>query len=207
MKNYIFYHCTPISDYKERFHKTFEKIKKHNLLSKAEKFFFFLNGETDENFNIDPKIEIIKTPRHPNESRTINSLRSFCKSNLYSNVLYLHNKGVTKTPEFIKNVNAWVDLMEYFLIEKHEQCVRDLITCDAVGTLTRDTPKFHFSGNFWWANAKYINLLDECNDEYYAPEMWHLSKTDINKIKCYFNTYKDLYHNEIKKEEYEHQSN
>lgn len=207
MKNYIFYHCTPISDYKERFNKTFGKIKDSGLIDNIEKFFFFLNGETEENFQIHEKIEIVKTSKHSNESRTINALRNFCKSNLDSNVLYIHNKGVTKAPEFIPKVDAWVDLMEYFLIEKYKKCVEDLFSFDAVGTLIRHTPSIHFSGNFWWANAKYINLLDECNDEYYAPEMWHLSKTSIDKIKCYFNTHEDLYHYEIKKEQYEYTTN
>lgn len=204
MKNYIFYQCTPLNDYKERFQKTFEKIKKYGLLNKIDKFFFYLNGESEENFKIDEKIKIIQTNKHPNESRTINELKSFCANNLNSNILYIHSKGVTKSPEFIPQVNAWVDLMEFFLIEKYENCIRDLMQFDAVGTLIRETPKLHFSGNFWWAKASYLNYLDKCADEYHAPEMWHLSKTNINKIKCYYNTNKDLYHYEVKRQEYEY---
>lgn len=218
MKNYIFYHCTPINDYYERFVKTFNKIKKSNLLSKIEKIFVCLNGESENNFQLDDKIEILKiSNRHPNESVTINYIRNFCKENKGSKILYLHSKGITKPPHEIENVNAWIDFMEYFLIERHGQCLKDLSdpqksetsyhyynpaeSYDAVGVNFKPNPK-HFSGNFWWANGDYIASLDECANEYYAPEMWHLSKCPENKIKSYFNTDKNLYHEKIYKKEY-----
>ena len=31
---------------------------------------------------------------------------------------------------------------------------------------------YHFSGNFWWAKIDYIIDLPDCENHYYAPEMW-----------------------------------
>jgi hypothetical protein len=36
-----------------------------------------------------------------------------------------------------------------------------LETNDTVGVDLRDYPTLHYSGNFWWANALYINTLPE----------------------------------------------
>lgn len=203
MKNYIFYHCTTINDYYERFVKTFCKIKNSGLLNNTENFHIVVNGESDKSFLLDSKITISKNKIHPNESITINKLKDFCAQNKDCNVLYLHCKGVTKSGAEAENVNAWIDLMEYFLIEKHENCINDLQTFDCVGLLLKYSPSIHFSGNFWWATANYICKLDHCADNYYAPEMWHLSKCEPKKIKCYYNTNKNLYHQKIEKKEYE----
>lgn len=203
MNIYIFYHCTPINDYYERFLKTFDKIKQSGLLEKIDTLFISLNGESDLIFQLDKKIKILKlSNRHPNESITTNYIREFCQKNPESKILYLHSKGVTKPNHEIPQVNAWVDLMEYFLIENFQECLEDLNKeFYVVGTNYKNNPK-HFSGNFWWANANYISSLEECANEYYAPEMWHLSKCPAEKIKSYFNTNKNLYNTIIEKHEY-----
>lgn len=200
MKSYIFYHLTPLNDYYERFLKTFSKVEKSGLLGKVDKFFVFLNGEVDENVSFHDKICAIKNALHPNESVTINSLRDFCVKNENCNILYLHCKGVTKPDN--QNINCWIDLMEYFLIEKHSQCIDDLRKYDAAGVNAGGSP-LHFSGNFWWASSNYISKLGKCPDSYYAPEMWVLSKSSQEKVKCYFKTAKDLYYQKIERHEYE----
>ena len=201
MKNYIFYHCTTINDFYERFLKTFSKIESSGLINKLEKFFVFVNGSTEKNLLLHDKINLINYSLHPNESKTINQLRNFCIENKDCNILYLHCKGVTKQGN--QNVQSWIEMMEYFLIEKHERCIADLSNFDALGTNFGGSPP-HFSGNFWWATSNYISKLNQCKDSYYAPEMWVLSKHDANKIKCYFKTSKNLYYQSLQREEYEY---
>lgn len=208
MNNYIFYHCTPINDYYERFLKTFNKIKTSGLLDEVENLFVCLNGDTEQDFLLHEKVQILQISKnHPNESVTVNYIRDFCKKNQGSKILYLHSKGVTKPPHEIPKVNAWVDFMEFFLIENYHECLKDLSKdFDAVGVNLKLEPR-HFSGNFWWASGDYISSLEECADTYYAPEMWHLSKCSNNRIKSYFNTNKNLYHEIINKEEYQMELN
>jgi hypothetical protein len=52
--------------------------------------------------------------------------------------------------------------MEYFLIEKWEDCILKLKDYDTCGVnLNTELPsiKTHYSGNFWWANSSYIRKI------------------------------------------------
>lgn len=96
------------------------------------------------------------------ETQTIRLLRSFCQSNPSWAVLYLHTKGITQPS---RETHDWRKAMEYFCIERWDECVRLLDTNDTVGCLYMDDCYYgffpHYSGNFWWATSEYINTLDE----------------------------------------------
>lgn len=202
MNNYIFYHCAVINDYYKRFLNTLEKIKTSGLINKVDNIFVIVNGQSDLNFNLDKKIVATTTNYlHPNESITINRLRDFSINNKNSNILYLHSKGVTRSNS--ESVCSWIAVMEHFVISRYEDCLNDLKNFDAVGCLLKQRPQLHFSGNFWWATSNYISKLPECRDEYMAPEMWHLSGTTEKNVKCYFNSDKYLYSEQLNKNEYE----
>jgi len=65
------------------------------------------------------------------------------------------------------------------------RCQIDLDLYDTTGVNLSQEVAWHYSGNFWWANAGYISTLDECSREpYLAPEMWVCSKTE--KMGCIF---------------------
>jgi hypothetical protein len=51
--------------------------------------------------------------------------------------------------------------MEYFVIQRHEDCIRALVDHDACGVnLLSDGPfRAFFAGNFWWARSAYIRRL------------------------------------------------
>lgn len=75
-------------------------------------------------------------------------------------------------------------MMLYFLINKHEDCIRFLETNDAVGcNLTNVNGRYplRFSGNFWWANASYIKNLDKIR--YGSPmhdaEFWVINRPNV----------------------------
>jgi hypothetical protein len=95
------------------------------------------------------------------ETPTLIALRDFCFNNPRYKVLYIHTKGITQP---MQSTYDWRKIMEYYCIEKWQDCVQKLDHHDAVGCLYMDHCYYgyfpHFSGNFWWANSDYINKLD-----------------------------------------------
>jgi len=99
-------------------------------------------------------------------------------------VLYIHSKGITK--EKYPAVQDWIDMMVYFLIERHEATRKLLDKFDTCGTnlikvganflkrsATCDDVKksYHYSGNFWWAKSTYLRTLDpKIGPKYLDPE-------------------------------------
>jgi predicted O-methyltransferase YrrM len=72
-------------------------------------------------------------------------------------VYYLHTKGVSRPPED-QYARYWRMLMLDRVVMNHQECVRELLRHDAVGTNWRGN---HFSGNFWWARAHHIRRLPD----------------------------------------------
>jgi hypothetical protein len=73
---------------------------------------------------------------------------------------YIHLKGAGRPGH--AEVQDWRRLMEFFIIDNYQHCVKWLLNdYNVVGC--NWTPvswiKPHFSGNFWWANSDYINSL------------------------------------------------
>lgn len=95
------------------------------------------------------------------ETPTLTALKNFCTQNDNYSVLYMHTKGVTQP---MQSTYDWRKIMEYFCIEKWQDAVQKLEEHDAVGCLYMDHCYYgffpHFSGNFWWANASYVNRLN-----------------------------------------------
>lgn len=212
MNNFIFYHVTAINDYLPRFEKTFRKIVNSDLINYTNTIFISLNGKPEQanQFIIHPKIKIINlSENHPNEALTSNFIKNFSYLVDNANILYLHSKGVTRFGDpRINNINAWIDYMEYFLINNWYKCVYLLDKYNTVGVELQTPPQFkhyHYGGNFWWSKSSYIKDLKYCDtNDYYSSENWLLSKGMLDtyanlysaKINLYeqqidFNSYKD----------------
>ena len=86
------------------------------------------------------------------EFPTLNCLWEYCKTH-EDPVLYIHGKG---SSEFKKCMEDWRHYLQYFLIEKKEECLEKLKNHDIVGCNWTGS---HFFGNFWWARADYIRKL------------------------------------------------
>ena len=113
-------------------------------------------------------------------------------------VLYIHSKGVSKYGAILEHpVNLWRNYLEYFVIEKWRKCVKYLDDYDCVGTewqnqsfLANEILEIpHYSGNFWWANASYINKLNPnslWNQRYgrFFDELW-IGTGNPNKFNFY----------------------
>lgn len=91
----------------------------------------------------------------------------------------MHTKGITRpfTDEKMFPSNStkpwtynWRNCMQWHCIMQHDICIIDLDNHDIVGTKWVKGPAPpHFSGNFWWANASYINTLQ---DPMSFPRWW-----------------------------------
>lgn len=108
------------------------------------------------------KFKFVKNPEPwTEETPTLTALKDFCTQNDNYSVLYMHTKGITQP---MQSTYDWRKIMEYFCIEKWQDAVQKLEEHDAVGCLYMDHCYYgyfpHFSGNFWWANASYVNRLN-----------------------------------------------
>ena len=196
----IFYHMYCINDSLKRFENTYTKIKNSSLLEKIDSVKVILVGP-DAQKNKDHiknyhKVEAFVRSTFKSEAETLRQIWEHCQGN-YSNVLYLHSKGVTRPDN--KNIQDWSDLMEYFLIEKHEMCLESLSDHDVCGLNYHDKNP-HFSGNFWWATSHHIKklkkIIPEATDRLYC-EFWLFNVSNPVKQKVIYdsetNHYGELY--------------
>jgi len=189
MKIHIFYHlwCTEFSI--EIFIEAFKKIKDSGLYDNMETLHVNLTGPflgqvKNNSILNDPKISVTNLQiDDTSEADTLNLLKSKCNELKDIYVLYLHSKGASRRGNI--NVEAWKNLMEYFNIEKWKDCIdklrdEDYVTC---GVNLTPQPRLHYSGNFWWAKAEYINSrIDIPYFNRFYTEMWLL---DTSNPKCY----------------------
>jgi len=174
MKIAIFYHIAQMGMSAFIYQQQLHRLYTSGLIEAADYIHFGVNGD-NELFNV-PEKAIIKTNTNwKEETETLISLRDFALNNSNYNILYLHTKGVTKES---LNGESWRLYMEYFVLDKWKKCIEYLNNYDAVGsnlkilgstTWSDGTQSWekegtqHFVGNFWWANASYVNSL---NDEF-----------------------------------------
>lgn len=106
------------------------------------------------------------------EYPTLKMLHEHCKTHEGA-VLYLHTKGATR---YAHTVDHWRNMMLHFTVKKWQTAIHYLHEYDAVGcNLQHSQGKQFFSGNFWWAGAKYIKSLPDPNlyiSSRVQAEMW-----------------------------------
>lgn len=152
----------------------------------VKKFWSFPSSKEAEKTN--SKIEIVVHPDNKEEAETLKWVRDYAKDNPEDYILYFHMKGISKQNEATED---WRKYMEYFAIERWKDCVAKLDEgYDCCGVmLNSQTPIGywpHFSGNFWWAKASYINTLKH---EYlelpwrYYREFWIGSNPDMKAFE------------------------
>lgn len=84
--------------------------------------------------------------------------RSFENDDLH--LLYISNKGMSGTSTSPATLN-WLELLNYFYIEKWVECVEKLKDYDIVALKDNCSYPTVLSGNFFWANSSYIKTLPE----------------------------------------------
>ena len=176
---HIFIHICCIGDnWKDIFIEQIKLIKKTGLYNITTKIHLgilgHINNINNEIFN-DEKfaIEYIDKKINMYEINTINSIKNFCENNKEEEIyiLYIHTKGVRKAGNE-EVVKSWRNMMQYFLIEKYIDCIKNLNKYDTLGcnvvnqncvnndeSSINKNHNYHYSGNFWWSKKTYINKL------------------------------------------------
>jgi len=211
----IFYHLYQTDDYEWRklYHDQINSLIVSGLYDKCDFIHIGINGDKELPFVLD-KIKIQYNENKILEANTLQSLWEFCSNNLDYKVLYLHSKGVThkNNGDCELTTNAWRIYLEYFVIHKWTTCIEDLNDYDCAGVEWITESRLfnsniqdyvcgynpHFSGNFWWANASYIQNLNleylyDTEDSYdrFRSEFWIGTKNP--NYKSYHNSNKFLY--------------
>ncbi|MCL1950111.1 MAG: hypothetical protein FWF59_10310 [Turicibacter sp.] len=101
------------------------------------------------------------------ERPAIKKVQQLARANPRFKILYFHTKGASykekyrQWPQVQKNLAQWRDFMEYFCIQKWQECVQKLNGYDICGvewaTSAALPGVWYFSGNFWWATGSYLN--------------------------------------------------
>jgi hypothetical protein len=171
MKLAIFYHISQLAFGAFMYQSQVHRLYTSGLIQNANHIHFGLNGDK-ELFNVPENATVKINTNWKEETETLISLRDFCKENTDYKVLYFHMKGLTHQS---MNGESWRLMMEHFVIDKWKECVEKLDEYDAVGSNLKilgpttwsdgrqsweKAGTKHFVGNFWWANASYINQLD-----------------------------------------------
>jgi hypothetical protein len=188
MKRYIYIHVACINHWSDVFSSLLERIKKSGLYDAVDEIRLGILG--DINLVVaDPKLKIRgkSTDLSQYETFTLNILRN---DSLFEDfeVLYLHTKGVRKPGNLI-NIGSWTNYLSHFNIDRWKECCKLLENNFTVGVNLLSEPTPHYSGNFWWSRASYIQTLKPCvQDHFYAPEFWigsgNGSKVALWNSKC-----------------------
>lgn len=184
----IFWHICELNNWRDVAGDQYETLKKSGLIEKADNVFVTFLGSDKKNINWltdrDNKIQLRNySPRLNHYERLcLNDLRDWSIKN-DSSVLYMHNKGVSRKGREGENVWKWRKMMEYFLLENHERCLRELRSCDTVGgnlcflkrneeyeDLYRPGHQLHYSGNFWWARTSHLKSLPKIPEDVLMEE-------------------------------------
>jgi len=161
MKIAIFYHIYQKNDWRNLVRDQLITLANSKLLSHTDKFFVGISGR----LVLPIQDAIVFKNYEEDEDGTLQRLYDFCYMNPDYYVLYFHTKGasynVKDHGEKFFCINDWRKMMEYFCIENWEKALNVLEEVDAVG-INKMVYNFEmFSGNFWWAKAKYIKACNE----------------------------------------------
>ncbi|MCL1950197.1 MAG: hypothetical protein FWF59_10740 [Turicibacter sp.] len=117
-----------------------------------------------------PSLDVYEFP-------SIEKAKVVAAGNPAAKILYFHTKGVSapiihsKYPEAIKNLAQWRKLMDHFILGRWEECYGALRHYDACGVEWNAAERY-FAGNYWWANASYLNRCQLGAGSRYECEMF-----------------------------------
>jgi hypothetical protein len=106
-------------------------------------------------------------------------------------ILYLHTKGVSYNFDY-PQIEDWVDMMLYFLVQKHASCYHllasmefDLIGLNYCSSSSLHPTKRMLSGNFFWVSSSYVSKLSPLqyeNSNKYDAEYWLFESSKKTRI-------------------------
>ncbi len=206
----IFYHicAVPNSNWIKIVKRQTNLLESCGLLNKVDNVYIgFLGKDKSEldfliKKNPKYKIGIFSDFLRNYERLTLNFLYDYLqKQEISKKILYIHSKGVTRNKGNDRGVLLWCDIMEYFLIENHNECISLLDVYDTIGIMAINQGKkhhkisnephcCHYSGNFWWSTTNYIKKLTRISE----------SPKDMKKDCIFWLNERWILHNIHKKE-------
>ena len=168
-----FIHVYAVNNYKQIVENQVREIFDSGLYEAVEKIWYVVIGDNEFRIPGD-KYHLLAQSLNLDlsENFTLNMLRmEVLLSKTDFKLFYIHTKGVTKPKS--KQLEFWRLFMEYFNISCWVYCLEALDQADIAGVNRRVYAKkrVHFSGNFWWANSKYIRRLPQLSKEGYGREV------------------------------------
>ena len=173
----IYWHICQLSNWKRIIEEQYKTISDSGLIEKCDNIYIGFLGKDVNDINFltqrSNKIKIFAFSKFKEhcERLTLNAMREHViRSNEESYILYIHSKGVTRDPDD-KGIKLWREVMQYFLIEKYELCLKLLETgAQTVGVNAINSGNMKqkiddeshcccYSGNFWWSSSKHIANL------------------------------------------------
>ena len=166
-----------------------------------------------------PKVRVIyeSSDIYEYEWSTLTRLRKYAhKASNATRILYMHTKGSSRYIRYKDDpvpeaVDDWRNYMMYFLVERHDICIRALTmlgyaTC---GVLLKDAhmkrkSAAHYSGNFWWSSAGWVKTSGDMEKVNWEDATRHTTETYIlgsiissNEIErdhlCVHNLFHNMY--------------
>jgi len=207
----IVYHSFLIGNWKEVVTGQLKRLKDSGLYDKSDIIWFTvnLNGNDESVFD-----EIVKeyskasieynVDNHA-EYPGIRKVKELGDSHDDIKILYFHSKGVSndyvvshtkvRSETKYRNVNSWKECLEYFVIDKWEDCIEKLNEYDNVGVTCNSN---WFWGNFWWSQSSHIKKCSEVgiwgrwdyeawlNRGIHSPKNYEYYKFTYNPYLTYF---------------------
>jgi hypothetical protein len=221
MKIAIFHHLLPINHWATLFSEQMHRLCASGLYKNAEFVHVGINSnEASLPFYLD-KIQLHRNNVFTDDIDTLTSLYNFCIGNPDYKVLYFTNLGISKGNDL--NKSGWRLMLEYFNIDQWQKCTELLESYDCVGAeghfgIPDERPGQlpgaiyipHYSGNWWWATAKYISSLDlnymnrsDPNGLRDRAEFWIATKKNVNYYNMFSSGhYGGLYGHYVKPTDY-----
>lgn len=205
--NICFLHCYTINNYLQILDELLYELNKNNNL--LNKITICVVGSSNLDSYKSELVDVIYISESYNhsENETISYMQECVKKmSDDNNILYCHVKGVTDPKN--KNFIAWRRYMMFFTIKNMQNNINVLNNYDTCGVDLKSFPVKHYSGNFWWATAKYLKTLssvytiDNNISFRHNAEFWVCSNK-LGKHYSFHNDNKDKKFNLIKTEEYE----
>jgi hypothetical protein len=210
-----FWHIGAVGDWCRIIGEQYSKLRRSGLYDASHKIVVgFIGGQDrEEDLKIpildDPKFEVFTTEHvedyeFPTLARVWKEAQERPEAFL---CYYFHTKGASlaATPRQAA-ANAWRAYMEYFNLEKWEECAAILNEYETCG-VELQSDRSHYSGNFWWATSDYIKKLPdgyrywrENQDNRVAAEFYLCLAH--GRAYCFNDFVENLYDHEILPERY-----
>lgn len=192
----IVYHCYLVGNWKKIVLDQLLRLKNSGLYDVSESIYVTVNlseGTEDEFNELTKDFTKLSKEFFINNMAEYPAIKKIREIGLSKNckILYLHTKGVSNTyskylskeisHEKIKNILAWKECLEYFLIDKWKESISKLDEYDNVGVTCNNG---WFWGNFWWTQTKHIKKTKEV----YIGTRWVYESwlnEGINDVKNY----------------------